>query len=51
MRLVVSIIFLAAALLGGCTFEPVIKENVDSLEWLPPEASDISYYSRDGFGS
>lgn len=29
---------------------PRIAENVDSVEWLPQEASDISYYVREGFG-
>lgn len=30
--------------------EAVVERNVDSVEWLPPEASNISYIERTGMG-
>ena len=30
--------------------EPKIEKNVSSVEWLPQEASDISYIKTEGFG-
>jgi hypothetical protein len=32
------------------TGEPLTGKHVDSVDWLPPSATDISYYKRDGFG-
>ena len=32
------------------TGEPITGKHVDSVDWLPPSATDISYYKRDGFG-
>ena len=32
------------------TSEPITGKHVDSVDWLPPSATDISYYKRDGFG-
>ncbi len=32
------------------TSEPIAGKNVDSVDWLPPSATDINYYKRDGFG-
>ena len=31
--------------------KPEVGTNVDSVSWLPSTASEISYYSRGGFGS
>lgn len=31
--------------------KPEMGTDVDSVSWLPSTASEISYYSRDGFGS
>src|SRR5690625_1313300 len=45
----VFILFLILAFVG-CSSEPEIRKNVDFVEWLPGNASEISYYSRDGFG-
>lgn len=42
--LLIAVVFLARPT------APRIVENVDSVEWLPGEASDISYYVREGFG-
>jgi hypothetical protein len=44
------------ALIAGAFFiafhtgEPTTGEHVDSVDWLPSSATDISYYKRDGFG-
>ena len=32
------------------TGEPISGEHLDSVDWLPPNATDISFYRRDGFG-
>ncbi len=32
------------------TGEPTTGEHLDSVDWLPPSATDISFYKRDGFG-
>jgi hypothetical protein len=32
------------------TGEPTTGKNVESVDWLPPSATDISYYKIDGFG-
>jgi hypothetical protein len=32
------------------TDEPITGKHVDSVDWLPKSATDISYYKRDGFG-
>jgi len=32
------------------TGEPITGKHVESVDWLPPSATDISYYKRDGFG-
>jgi hypothetical protein len=32
------------------TGEPTTGKHVESVDWLPPSATDISYYKRDGFG-
>jgi hypothetical protein len=32
------------------TGEPITGKHVDSVDWLPSSATDISYYKRDGFG-
>lgn len=48
--MVCSISLLALLIFLARPNAPVIEENVESVDWLPPEASDISYYSREGFG-
>ncbi len=32
------------------TGDPIIEKHLDSVDWLPPAASDISYFERKGFG-
>jgi len=32
------------------TTEPETGEHVASVDWLPPSATDITFYKRDGFG-
>ena len=32
------------------TGEPETGEHLESVDWLPPSATDISFYKRDGFG-
>ena len=43
---------LAFGLLVAVTWrsDPTIEKNVSSVEWLPQEASDISYVETEGFG-
>jgi hypothetical protein len=32
------------------TGEPSIEKHLDSVDWLPHSASDVSYFERKGFG-
>ena len=32
------------------TSEPITGEHLESVDWLPSSATDISFYKRDGFG-
>jgi hypothetical protein len=32
------------------TGDPITGEHLDSVDWLPSSATDISFYKRDGFG-
>lgn len=43
---------LALVLAGYVLLYPqeAVRRNVDAVDWLPPTASDISYYERTGFG-
>ena len=42
--------FIVLLIISFCYTPETIGKNVDSLEWLPNSASNISYYQRGGFG-
>jgi hypothetical protein len=44
LLLLMAVVFLARPI------APTIVKNVDSVEWLPGEASGNSHYVREGFG-
>jgi hypothetical protein len=44
------VIFTVMLMLAFQTGEPTTGKHLDSVDWLPPSATDISFYKRDGFG-
>ena len=47
---VAVILFTGLFIFAFHTGEPIIEKNLDSVDWLPSSATDISYYKRNGFG-
>jgi hypothetical protein len=45
-----GIIFTVLFMLAFQTGEPKTGKHLDSVDWLPSSATDISFYKRDGFG-
>jgi hypothetical protein len=46
----VAVIFYGLFIFDFLRREPIIEKHVDSVDWLPSSATDISYYKRNGFG-
>ncbi|MFX0198822.1 MAG: hypothetical protein ACFFCW_22095 [Candidatus Hodarchaeota archaeon] len=47
---VAVILFAGLLIFPFHTREPIIEKHLDSVDWLPSSATDISYYKRNGFG-